>query len=247
VRPSHAFAAVLMATSLVAVAVPAYAGSSTDPGSAVTGAVTPGSTSSDASPSPSPSPSTDTSSASSKTASTNADSTNPLAALTPPASCTQAFGGDPTKIQQCLTDAAGALGGGSPPPQAAALQTFFTCAQAALVSQSAAAGEKCGTDLFTALGIPGADCLDPTLQPILKALDALLKNQDPSQLQTVLEGLGTTLPAQLQQLPACLNPTPSDSATPTPTPVESTTAASAPATSDPTTAIPVSATPTFTG
>jgi hypothetical protein len=89
--------------------------------------------------------------------------------------------------------------------------------------------------------------LDPTLQPIPQALDALLKNQDPSKLQSVLDGLGTTMSAQLQQLPACLNPTPSDSATPTPTPVEVTTEASAPATSDPTEAVPVSATPNFTG
>jgi hypothetical protein len=115
-----------------------------------------------------------------------------------------------------------------------------------VTDKSAAEGEKCGSTFLGALGIPGADCLDPVLQPLLTAVDSLLGG-DPTKLVAAIQGLPNTLPAQLAALPTCLSPASSTSSSPSPSPVVQTTSASGAATTDPTTAVPVSATPTFTG
>jgi hypothetical protein len=104
--------------------------------------------------------------------------------------------------------------------------------------------EACFSDFFKTLtGAPQAKCLDPLLQGLIGGVQDLLEKQDPATLQKAL----TDLPDTLQAIPACLQPTASDSPSPSPTPTPSTTEASAPATTDSTAAVPVSATPTFTG
>lgn len=266
VRPSHAFAAALMATSLVAVAIPAYAdGTSPDPtavASAIQNGLDPATTtptptdSSSAAPADNAAPADSSSSAASSSSEAPAPATsssaaaNPLAGLTdPPASCTAALGGDPTKIQTCITDAIAAAGAPTPPAQLAPVTAFLTCASTA---SGAVSGKLCVTTLFTALGIPDTTCPDAVLQPVLEALDGLIQNQDPAKLQAVLTGLPTELPAELMKVAACLTPTATTS-TPAPTPTPSATAStgtsvsSGAAVSDPTDPVAVAAEPTFTG
>jgi hypothetical protein len=250
-----------MVTSLLAVALPAYADEpQPDPNavaSSLQAAADPASSTTDPASDPATAaPTEDPSSEAAtpdpaETTTPPADDSNPLSALTdPPASCTAALGGDPTKIQTCLTDAAAAAGGGggtpSLPPQLAALQTFLTCASKVTDLES---GKACGTALFEGLGIPKTDCLDPALDPILAALDGLITDQDPTKLQAELEGLGTELPKELAQVQECVNPTPTDSPspTPTPTPTQSTTESNGAATADPIAAVAVVADPVFTG
>jgi hypothetical protein len=260
VRPSQAFAAVLMATSLaaVAVAVPAYADSS----SSSTNPTSTSSPSPSVSPSPSATPtaagspaakaapaaSSSSASAGSKAATSGIAAANPLAGLTdPPPSCTAALGGDPTKLQTCLTDAAAAAGLPTPPAQLGAVTTFLTCAAGV---KTTTAGEACAQALFKALGIPNTDCLDPALKPILNAIDALITNQDPSALQEELSTLPNKLPTELSQVQACLTPaaaTTTPAPTPTATPSAGTSEGSGAAVSDPTVPVAVAAEPTFTG
>ena len=171
--------------------------------------------------------------------------------------CLAAAALDPTKTQKCFSDATAGLqgmgGGGSgsssagtPDPQAA-LTTFFACVQAALTAKSTAAVEMCGTDLFAALGIKQAKCLDPALQPLLKALDGLLAGS-PAALQAALADLPKALPNELQQLPICLQGAAS-APKPTKAPVVSTgtKSSSGAAVSDPIAAVAVAAQPNFTG
>jgi hypothetical protein len=249
-----------MATSLaaVAIAVPAYAdssSSSTNPISTLAESPSPSAT-----PSPSDTPAasdtpgakaspsaTSSSTAAGSKAATSGIAANPLAGLTdPPASCTAALGGDPTKLQTCLTDAATAAGLPTPPAQLGALTTFLTCAAGV---KTTLAGEACAEALFKALGIPDSDCLNPALNPLLAAIDKLITNQDPSGLQEELTNLPTTLPDELTQVAACLTPTDTTTPTPTPsaTPSAGTSEGSGAATSDPIAAVPVVAEPNFTG
>jgi hypothetical protein len=275
-----------MVTSLVAVAVPAYAGDATpgttgaastvqnglQPGAAPASQAAPDSSSSTAPSSGSgssgaaaPSSSSQTSTgqpttqkgASSKapattTSNSSAASSNPVADL---ATCLAAAALDPTKTQKCFSAAAaglqgmgggGSSGAGTPDPKAA-LTTFFACVQAALTAKSTAAGETCGTDLFAALGIKQAKCLDPALQPLLKAIDGLLAGS-PAALQKALADLPKTLPGELQQLPICLQGAP-PATKPTKAPVASTgtKSTSGAAVSDPIAAVAVAAQPNFTG
>jgi hypothetical protein len=168
---------------------------------------------------------------------------NPLTGLT---DCLSKAGSNPTAYAACLAAAGSGLPGADS-PQGKAVVLFLACVQKSVTDRSAAEGEKCGTALFSGLGIPGADCLDPTLQPILTALDTLLGG-DPSKLQGALQDLPNTLPGQLSELPNCLNPSTSSappSATPTPTTGGGGGISSSP--TDPTEAVPVVANPTFTG
>jgi hypothetical protein len=256
-----------MATSLVAVAVPAFAAGSPDPTgviSTIQNGLDPSATPTpDASGTPpvvdSSAPASASPSASATptpTASTSGPAGNPVTDL---ATCLAAAGLNPTAAQKCFTDAVSGLQGqlpsggtGGAPDPTTALTTFFACAQTALTAKSTAAGEKCGTDLFAALGISQAKCLDPTLQPLLSAIDGLLGG-DPAKLQAEVTNLPNTLPGQLQALPNCLQGTSDPTATPTPTPTPSvstgtgTSGASGAATSDPIAAVAVAATPNFTG
>jgi hypothetical protein len=112
------------------------------------------------------------------------------------------------------------------------------------------AGEACAETLFKTLGIPDSDCLNPAVNPILNALDALITNQDPSALQAELTGLSTELPKELTQVQDCLMPA-ADPTTPAPTssatPSAGTSTGSGAAVSDPTVPVAVAAEPTFTG
>jgi hypothetical protein len=194
-----------------------------------------------------PAASSSSASAGSKAATSGIAAANPLAGLTnPPPSCTAALGGDPTKLQTCLTDAATAAGLPTPPAQLGALTTFLTCAAGV---KTTLAGEACAEALFKALGIPDSDCLNPALNPLLAAIDKLITNQDPSGLQEELTNLPTTLPDELTQVAACLTPTDTTTPTPTPsaTPSAGTSEGSGAATSDPIAAVPVVAEPNFTG
>jgi hypothetical protein len=264
-----------MATSLaaVAIAVPAYADSSSDATNPITALVpttddsaSPGATTTPdptdtqtAAPADATATPTDTATPTPSATSSAPAAGNPVTDL---ATCLATAGLDPTAAQKCLTDAASGLqsllptggtgGGGGAPDPTTALTTFFTCAQGALTSMSTAAGEKCGTDLFTALGIAQAKCLDPTLQPLLTAIDGLIGG-DPSKLETELTDLPNTLPGQLETLPDCLQgttsatPTPSASVSPSASASTGTTTNSGGAVSDPTDPIAVAAEPTFTG
>ena len=270
-----------MATSLVAVAIPAYATDAASPPdpTGVTGALqkglTPTSSGNTAgTPADAAGTSTDTAGTPTDTAGTPTDTagtpantagsgdsntaattggskaTTGAAAVAPPASCTATLGGDPTKLQACVTDGAKALAAAlnapAPPPQLAAVQTFLTCAAA---TKTTLGGEACGEALFKALGIPDSDCLNPAVNPILNAIDALITNQDPSVLQGELTGLSTSLPNELTQVQACLMPTTPSTppSTPPVTPIKGTTAKSGAASSDPIAAVAVAAEPTFTG
>jgi hypothetical protein len=276
-----------MVTSLVAVAVPAYAGDvtpgTTGAASTVQNGLQPGanpasqaapdnssssapSSGSGSSSAAAPGSSTQTSpgqSTTQKSGGSNAPATtttnsssassNPVADL---GTCLAAAGMDPTKSQKCFSDAAAGLqgmggggsggGGGTPDPKAA-LTTFFACVQTALTAKSTAAGEQCGTDLFAALGIKQAKCLDPALQPLLKAIDGLLAGS-PAALQAALADLPKSLPGELQQLPICLQGAP-PATKPTKAPVTSTgtKSTSGAAVSDPIAAVAVAAQPNFTG
>jgi hypothetical protein len=246
-------------TSLVAVAVPAAAGSSdtsaTPPGlGPITGQLQPSTT-----PTPSASAATGTGSSTNTTSQPAADapttapassagcSPTGLAALL---TCLSSAGGGTNPLTSLITQlqAAAAGGGGAPGLPTTAFQDLAGCIQRQLTSGTpdGAKIEGCFSTFAKALtGAPQATCLDPILQGTIAAVQDLVQKQDPAPLQAELTGLQ----GQLTTLASCLQGTAN---TPTPTTGTSTSSgeATTPATttaSDPTVAVPVAATPTFTG
>ncbi|HEX4429969.1 MAG TPA: hypothetical protein VHZ96_11950 [Frankiaceae bacterium] len=251
-RPRHAFAA-LLATCLVAVAIPAAAGSSdtaaTPPDlGTVTSQLTP-----DASTSTSPSPDPSASASASASPSASASSTDP-------ATCIQGAGTNPLAILTCITPTGGtnpltgliaqltslASSGGAGGLPVAPFQTLATCVQSNLtaVPPDGTKLEACFSAFALAVsGAPQSTCLDPLLQGAIGAVQDLVEKQDPAPLQAVLTGL----PATLTTLAACLMPAATTSATPTTSTGTTTQSGGATTPSDPTVAVPVAATPNFTG
>ncbi len=251
-RPRHAFVA-LLATSLVAVAIPAAAGSSdtaaTPPDlGTITSQLTPNaSTSSSAAPaastSASPSPSASASGTDPATCIQDAG-TNPLAILT---CVTPAGGTNPlTGLISQLQGLAGSGGAGGLP--VAPFQTLATCVQTNLtaVPPDGTKIEACFSAFAQSLtGASQSTCLDPLLQGVIGAVQDLVEKQNPAPLQAVLTGL----PATVTTLTTCLQGSSSPTPSPTATVSTGTTTQSGGATtpSDPTAAVPVAATPNFTG
>ncbi len=254
-RPRHAFVA-LLATSIVAVAIPAAAGSSdtaaTPPDvGTITSQLTPNA---DTTSSPAPDASTSTSASPSPSASASAS--------TDPASCISSAGTNPLAILTCVTPAGGtnpltglitqlqglASSGGAGGLPVAPFQTLASCVQTNLtaVPPDGTKLEACFSAFAQSVsGAPQSTCLDPLLQGAIGAVQDLVEKQDPAPLQAVLTGL----PATLTTLASCLMPASSTSPTPSPTVSTGTTTQSGGATTptDPTEAVPVAANPTFTG
>ncbi len=243
VRPRHVFAAALMASSLIAVSVPAaFADTPADP-TGVTDAlasVSPADTST-ASPSPSVTPSATASPSPSASSSSSSGSGLGLGAL-PVALPIPLPTGGAAGIQQLVA----ALNGVTSQVPIPGLSSLSSCVGDELAKGPAADGatiEGCFSSFFETLtGAPQSTCLDPVIQGLISSLQDLLVQQKPDTLVAYLQDL----PNKLQALPACLNPAPSESPTPTPTTTESSggAATEAPTTTD---AVPVVATPTFTG
>lgn len=252
-------------TSLVAVAVPAAAGSSD------TSATPPdlGSVAGQLQPSATPS-ATDSPAVASGTGSTTNGTTTPAAADTTtapassdPATCIQSAGSNFLGLLNCLTPTgssnpitsivtqlqAAAAGGGAPGVPTSAFQDLATCVQGALTGTTPSASDVIGCIKTFSGSITGSqqqlNCLTPILQGALGGVQGLVSvPPNPAPLQAELTGLQ----GQLTTLATCLQGSPS----PTPTAGTSTSSgeATTPATttaSDPTEAVPVAATPNFTG
>ena len=260
-RPRYAFVA-LLATSLVAVAIPAAAGSSDS-------AATPpdlGTVTSQLTPTTGTSPSPGASSAgsgTSGTAQTPAAAVSSSPAATDPSACIQSAGTNPLAILNCVTPSGGtnpltgliaqlqglASSGGAPGLSPAPFTALATCVQGELAKTppDGTKIEGCFSAFGQAVsGAPQSTCLDPLLQGAIGAVQDLVEKQDPAPLQAVLTGL----PGTVTTLVACLQ---GAASTPTPTPTATvstgTTTQSGGATTptDPTVAVPVAATPNFTG
>ncbi len=257
-RPRHLITAAAIATTLTAVAVPAYAETAASPSPAATPAAASSaqadpaaSPSPAASPTPTPTPSSTAAakkSAGSPLAIGAAGSGNPLSALPIPIPLPSGGADQLT----ALLDQLQSLGGGPSAIPIPGLDTLTTCVQDELGKSTpdGAAVEGCFSGFFKTLsGMPQATCLDPLLQGLIGSVQSLIVEQKPDKLVAFL----TALPDTLQAIPTCLTPSTGASsggggATESPTPSEvATTSASEAATSDPTEAVPVVAAPTFTG
>ncbi len=263
-RPRLAFAA-LLTTSLVAVAVPAAAGSSDSAATppdlgTITQQLTP-----DASPSPSTSASSDTGTTTAGTAQPAATQTTAAAAAaagSDPATCIQSAGTNLLGVLNCVTPTGGtnpltgliqqlqglaAAGGGSGLPTTA-FQHLATCVQDQLTAGTPDGSkiEGCFSTFAQAItGAPQATCLDPILQGTITAVQDLVQNQNPAPLQAEL----TSLQNQATTLASCLQGSSTGTSSSSAPASTGTTTSSGAATtpSDPTEAVPVAATPTFTG
>jgi hypothetical protein len=264
----------MLTTCLVAVAIPAAAGTSSTPDTSATSATsaTPpgigavaGQLSPSSTPTPTPSPSASAAAdTGSTTAETPAAAARSAAAPSDPAACLSSVSSNPTAVLTCLSGAGAgganpltgliaqlqgvAAGGGAPGLSPAPFTALAACLQGNLTTTppDGTKLESCFSTFAEALtGAPQAKCLDPLLQGAIGAVQALAEKQDPSALEAFLTGA----PGTVTTLVACLQgaSSPSPTPTPTPTPTTGTTTQSGGATTDPTTAVPVSATPTFTG
>jgi hypothetical protein len=261
VRPRLAFAA-LLSTSLVAVAVPAAAGSSDSAASppdlgTITQQVSPSTASS-----PSPQASADTGSTTAGTQDPAAAVTTTTPAASDPAACIQGAGSNPLAILTCVTPSGGtnpltglvtqlqglAGGGGAPGLSPAPFEVLAACVQSNLTATppDGTKLEACFSTFAKSLtGAPQATCLDPILQGVIGAVQDLVEKQNPAPLQgelTGLQGQLTTLASCLQGAPAGTSSTSAPASTGT-----TTSSGGATTPSDPTEAVPVAATPTFTG
>jgi hypothetical protein len=258
VRPRHAFVA-LLATSLVAVAIPAAAGSSdtaatppdvgtitsqlTPDTSPSSGAPAAGSDTADTAQTPAAAVTT-TAPAGTDPATCLSTIANPLAALT---CLSSSSGGNPlTGVISQITSLAGS--GGAPGLPTAPLQALAGCVQTnlAAVPPDGTKLEACFSTFGEAVtGAPQAKCLDPLLDGAIGAIQNLLLKQDPAALEAFLLGAQGTI----TNLAACLTGAATTSPSPTATVSTGTTTQSGGATTptDPTEAVPVAANPTFTG
>lgn len=258
-RPRLAFAA-LLTTSLVAVAIPAAAGSSD------TSATSPdvGTLTQQTSPSPAPSASA---SPGTQTSATTATAADPTATPTPtatasssdPLTCLQSAASNPLAIFNCASAGganpltalvsqiqSAASGSGAPSLSPAPVEAFAACVQTNLTASppDAAKVEGCfSTFAQTITGAQQAKCLDPILQGVLGGLEGLVTTQSPTPLQTEL----AALQGQLTALPTCLSGTGNTPVTTGTTTSSGGATTPATTTSDPTEAVPVAATPNFTG
>ncbi len=267
-RPRLAFAA-LLTTSLVAVAVPAAAGSSdTSADPAATAPSQP-----PASPNSTPSPAT-----SPDPGSTSATTADPAAAdpttVVPtqasvaapagsdPATCLQSAGTNFIGALNCLTPSGGSnpitsivtqleaasSSGGAPGISPTSFQSLASCVQGALTAKTPSASDVVGCIKTFSLSLTGAqqqlNCLSPILNGALSGVQGLAQippNATP--LQAELTGLQ----AQLTALPTCLQGTAAAPVTGTTTSSGGATTPATTTAADPTEATPVAATPNFTG